>query len=53
MAYSTSSLLRHIKNGFQVPGRPLAMPPKGNNAALTDADIRNVLAYLRHAFGCG
>jgi mono/diheme cytochrome c family protein len=53
MAYSTRSLLRHIKNGFHVPGRPLAMPPKGNNPALTDEDIRNVLAYLRHAFGCG
>ncbi len=53
MAYSAGSLSRHIENGFHVPGRPLAMPPKGNNPALTDEDIRNVLAYLHHAFGCG
>jgi mono/diheme cytochrome c family protein len=53
MAYSTESLLAHIKNGFRGPGRPLAMPPKGGNPTLTDDDIRNVLAYLRETFGCG
>jgi mono/diheme cytochrome c family protein len=53
MAYSTESLLAHIKTGFRGPGRPLAMPPKGDNPTLTDEDIRNVLAYLRHTFGCG
>ena len=53
MAYSSSSLTLHIKHGFQTPGRPLAMPPKGGNPKLQDEDIENVLAYLRHAFGCG
>ncbi len=53
MAYSTASLQAHIEHGFRGPGRPLAMLPKGGNPALTEADIRNVLDYLRHAFGCG
>jgi mono/diheme cytochrome c family protein len=53
MAYSTDSLLTHIKNGFHPPGRPLQMPPKGGNPQLTNEDIRNVLTYLRHRFGCG
>ena len=53
MAYSTASLFAHIKNGFHAPGRIAAMPPKGNNPALTDDDIRNLIAYLRHRFGCG
>jgi len=53
MAYSTASLFTHIKNGFQSRGRIAAMPPKGGNPALTDADIRNVIAYLRRTFGCG
>lgn len=43
----------HIKNGFQKPGNPMAMPPKGGNPNLTDQDIRNVHAYLHKRFGCG
>ena len=53
MAYPVASLAAHIKNGFGSSGRSLAMPPKGGNPALTDEDIRNVIAYLRHSFGCG
>jgi mono/diheme cytochrome c family protein len=53
MAYSTASLAAHIEEGFRGPGRPLAMPPKGGNATLSHQDVSNVLAYLRHAFGCG
>jgi mono/diheme cytochrome c family protein len=53
MAYPSSSLAEHIKRGFQAPGRPLAMPPKGGNPDLTDEDVTNVLSYLHHAFGCG
>jgi mono/diheme cytochrome c family protein len=53
MAYSSSSLTEHIRHGFQTRRRPLAMPPKGGNPDLTDEDIRNVLSYLHHAFGCG
>jgi cytochrome c5 len=43
----------HIKNGFREPGKPMAMPPKGGKASLTDQDINNVHAYLHHTFGCG
>ena len=44
-------LLEHIANGFQSPGSPMAMSPRGGNASLTDGDLRNVLKYLREAFG--
>ncbi len=44
-------LLGHIANGFQSPGSPMAMPPRGGNTSLTDGDLRNVLKYLREAFG--
>ncbi len=53
MAYSSDSLAAHIEQGFRSPGRSLAMPPKGGNPGLSAADIRAVLAYLHHAFGCG
>jgi|GEM_PF-685113 len=46
-------LTKHIKNGFQEPGAPLAMPPEGGNPDLTDQDIKNVHAYLHAKFGCG
>lgn len=45
-------LTSHIKNGFQAPGAPMAMPPKGGNPDLSDQDIMNVHAYLHHRFGC-
>lgn len=48
-----SVLTKHIKNGFQSPGDPLAMPAKGGNPSLTDEDIKDVHAYLHHKFGCG
>ncbi len=44
-------LLRHIIEGFQSPGSPMAMPPKGSNPDLTQSDIRNVLQYIRDTFG--
>ncbi len=53
MAYSSDSLAAHIERGFRSPDRSLAMPPKGGNPNLGTGDIRDVLAYLRHAFGCG
>lgn len=46
-------MVDHIKNGFREPGAPMAMPPKGGNASLTDQDLDNVHAYLHHQFGCG
>ena len=44
-------LLDRIEHGYRGPGSQLAMPPKGGNASLTAEDLKNVLAYLHHAFG--
>lgn len=44
-------LFKNTKNGFQTPGSPMAMPPKGGNPALKDDDIKAVINYLRKAFG--
>lgn len=44
-------LVRNMMSGFQSPGSPMAMPPKGGNPALNETDIRAVLAYMRKAFG--
>ncbi|MFQ5644624.1 MAG: c-type cytochrome [Thiogranum sp.] len=44
-------LFKHVTGGFQSPGSPMAMPPKGGNASLTDEDIRTVIRYLHEKFG--
>ena len=51
LAKSDEELFRNVLNGFKSPGSPLAMPPKGGNPALTEADVRAVLQYLRKTFG--
>jgi cytochrome c5 len=51
LAKSDAVLLAHITDGFQTPGAPLAMPPKGGNPTLGDADLTDVLAYMRATFG--
>ncbi|HXV77713.1 MAG TPA: cytochrome c [Candidatus Polarisedimenticolaceae bacterium] len=43
-----ATLLRRVREGFRRPGSPLAMPPKGGNPALTDADLRAVLDYMKN-----
>lgn len=43
--------IRRMRDGYQTPGSPMAMPPKGGNPALTDDDLKAVLAYMRKAFG--
>ena len=48
---SDAELLQNISEGFQSPGSFMAMPAKGGNPALTDADVKAVLAYLRSEFG--
>ena len=45
-----SEFLAHIINGYQSPGSPMPMPPKGGNSALSDTDIASVLAYIREQF---
>lgn len=44
-------LIERITKGFQTPGSPLAMPPKGGDPSLTAQQIQDVLAYLRREFG--
>lgn len=50
LAKPDAALFKNIKEGFQSPGSPLAMPPKGGNPALTDEDIRSVIQYMRSTF---
>ncbi len=48
---SDSVLLEHAMNGYQSPGSPMAMPPKGGNASLTKEDLSNAILYIRQTFG--
>ena len=48
---SDELLLKHIWEGFQSPGSPVAMPPKGGYPPLTKKDARDVLAFIRKEFG--
>jgi len=50
LAKSDDVLIKSITEGFKSPGSALAMPAKGGNPALTEADILAVLAYLRATF---
>ncbi len=43
-------LVQHVLDGFQTPGNPLAMPPKGGNPTLSDAEVRDTVAYMRAQF---
>ena len=51
LSKSDEELLKNVMNGFQTPGSPMAMPPRGGNGNLTDGDLRNVIKYLRSEFG--
>lgn len=44
-------LMKSILEGYKAPGAPVAMPPKGGDAALTRDDAAAVLRYLRETFG--
>jgi cytochrome c5 len=50
LTQSDKVLMKHIINGYQSPGSPMAMPAKGGNAALTDADLQDALKYIRDTF---
>ena len=47
---SDDELLKHISEGFQSPGSPMAMPAKGGNPALGNDDLKSVLGYIRQQF---
>jgi len=53
LAKSDDTLFKHIIEGFQTPGSPMAMPAKGGNADLNQDEIRSVLGYIRKTFGEG
>jgi len=50
LAQPDSVLGKHILEGFQSPGSPMAMPPKGGNPSLTEQDVARLLAYMRATF---
>lgn len=47
MTKSDAQLIKSILNGFQTKGSPMAMPPKGGNPKLTEADAAALVVYLR------
>ncbi len=51
LSKSDEELVNSIVKGVKTPGSPLAMPHHGGNPALTDDEVRDVLEYLREAFG--
>lgn len=51
LSKSDATLLKHIEEGFQSPGSPMAMPAKGGNPDLNAADLQAVLGYIRETFG--
>ncbi|MBX3646355.1 MAG: c-type cytochrome [Rhodocyclaceae bacterium] len=50
LTQSDDVLRKHVREGFQSPGSPMAMPPGGGNQDLTDQNISDVLSYLRATF---
>lgn len=50
LSKSYKVLFQHTKQGFQSPGSPMAMPPKGGNPNLTDKDLHQVLDYIRKTY---
>lgn len=46
-AKSDQELVNNILNGYRTKGSPMAMPPKGGNPKLTEADARAIVSYLR------
>lgn len=50
MSKSDDILLQNILNGYHTPGNSMAMPPKGGNPNLTQADMEEVLRYIRQVF---
>lgn len=47
---SDEDLIGSILNGMQTPGSAMAMPAKGGNPALSDADAARLVRYMRERF---
>jgi len=43
-------LKKRIIEGYQSAGSPLAMPPKGGNPQLTEAEVDAVIVYMKNTF---
>jgi len=50
LAKPESLLVEHALKGFQSPGSPMAMPPKGGNPSLTPDQIKQAVRYMRRSF---
>ena len=50
LAQPDAVLLKRIVEGYQSPGSPMAMPPKGGNPKLTEKDVVELLRYMRATF---
>lgn len=42
-------VFERVRDGFQSPGSPMAMPPRGGSD-LSDSELWDVLAYMRQRF---
>lgn len=51
LSKTDEQLYKNVMEGFQSPGSAMAMPAKGGNPALTESDIKAVLAFIRAEFG--
>lgn len=50
LSLNDAVLLKRMADGYQSPGSFMAMPPRGGDQALTDADLKAVLKYMRKEF---
>jgi len=51
LALDDDVLLKRTVEGFQSPGSPMAMPPRGGNPELGDEDLKAAIRYMRERFG--
>jgi mono/diheme cytochrome c family protein len=51
LANPDMTLIKHVIEGFASPNASIAMPPKGANPDLTEADAHDVVSYIRKRFG--
>lgn len=50
LAQDDAVLLKRMVDGFRSPGSLMEMPPRGGDPALTDADLKAALKYMRKEF---